>query len=105
MKVSTHLEIPQKERSFSTIHRCFMILGAKREDIYLRDKDYRKKYKSIYNRYEKWELEYMAKKLRKEAIKKYHPDHHSQKRQRFYTSITAEINHAYQRILHLIKYH
>lgn len=89
-------------RPFRTIHQCFIVLGAKRKDIYVRGSDLVKRNRSIYNRYEKWELEYMAKELWKESIKKYHPDRSPKGEYEIYEYMTAEVNAAYDRILHLL---
>ena len=92
-----------KPRSFRTVHQCLMALGARREDVYIGWKDFTK-YRSIYGRYEKWELEYMAKRLHREAIKKYHPDRHSGEERYVYDFVTSEVNHAFQRITRILSH-
>ena len=93
-----------RPRPFRTIHQCLIVLGAKREDVYVGWDGHRKKYGSIYNRYERWELEYMAKELWKEAVKKYHPDQAPEEDREIYGHMTAEVNAAYNRILCILKY-
>lgn len=94
--------LDKRSRPFRTIHQCLIVLGAKREDVYIGWKDLNK-YRSIYHRYEKWELEYMARKLWKEAVKRYHPDRAPEEEREMYGYMTAEVNAAYDRILHLLK--
>jgi len=96
--------IVQSPKPFRTIHQCLMILGAEREDVYIGWKGYVKEYRSIYNRYEKWELEYMAKVLWRKAVKRYHPDRVAEEEREMYEYMTAEVNAAYDRILYLLEY-
>lgn len=98
-----HGVLNKRSRPFRTMQQCFLVLEAKRDDIYLTWKDTNKHLRSIYNRYEKWELEYMAKKLWKEAVKRYHPDRAPEAEREMYEYMTAEVNAAYDRILHLLK--
>jgi len=78
--------------------------GREREDVYIGWKEYVKEYRSIYNRYEKWELEYMAKVLWRKAVKRYHPDRVPEEEREIYECMTAEVNAAYDKILHLLEY-
>ena len=91
----------------NTINQCLMILGAKKDDVYLNWKSAihpSKYFWSIYNRYTMDDLYYMVEKLYKESIKKYHVDLHSNSGNRtFYEEKTKRINEAHQRALKILK--
>lgn len=99
-----HGVLNRKPRSLWTIHQCFIVLGAKRTDIYVGRENWNKDYRSIYNRYEKWELEYMARELWKESIKKYHPDRAPEDVRESYEHMTAEVNAAHDRIGYILSH-
>ena len=88
-----------------SINACFVALGANPKEIYVSNwtavsSNVRG---NMYRRYEKHELLGWARDLHRKAIKKFHPDQHRGE-VKFYTAKTAQINAAFDRIKHLIKY-
>ena len=83
-----------------SINDCFIVLGASEDEIYLpmNTRRKRKKDQTIYSRYSKDDLEAWAYSLWKKAIIASHPDRGGN------PTNARNINEAYQRIIHILKY-
>ena len=82
-----------------------MILGAKKEDAYLRRANIYpfKKFYSIYNKYTEEDLYFMVEDLFKKVMKKYHVDLHSSSENReLYEEMTKILNEAHQKALKIL---
>jgi len=76
-----HLKDLTNNRKRITINHCLLTLGAPKDEVYVNDNKYPKKYAeentgSIYTRHSKGELLAWAKYLYLHAMKRYHPDGH-----------------------------
>lgn len=84
-----------------TIHKCLLVLGGKRQDVYRGKNEHHSAQRhsrsqiGIYNRYTLDEINEWLDKLWNIAKIKYHPDKHPPKRRKFYTMKFQEIMMAY----------
>jgi len=91
-----------------SIQQCLLVLGAKREDIYKQNQRNSKNHLgmdevSIYMRLGSRGIRQMADGLYKDSMMRNHPDQYGGDPTR--DERCRQIGEAYQRILHILKYH
>ena len=86
---------------YGSLNQCLVTLGARGQDVYAMGQ----KSGTIYDRYERYELEHMIRTLYRSAVQRYNPGGLKGHDKRRAENALCRLNLAKQRALQIIKHH